>query len=164
MNAITCDAGTHVYSAYPPSNARPIPPIIATTCCPAANSPPGHDATTPAASIPSTRGNVTAPPASPSRVCSSDRLSPKALTSISTHPSSGVGTGSSRICNASGGPGASSTTARMDDFIPCTLAPAAGGHAVEPLPGERSALDRRLDQRLGDVDALDAEPDLRRRP
>ena len=54
----------------------------------AGNSPPGQSATIPVASIPSTRGNVT-PSARPRRVCSSDRFSPNALTSISTHPGFG---------------------------------------------------------------------------
>src|SRR6266581_5470641 len=89
-----------------------MPPIMAATCWPTGNSPPGHWATTPAASIPGTRGNVT-PDASPSRVCSSDRLRPNALTLISTHPAAGVETGSSRIVRASGGPGASRMIARI---------------------------------------------------
>jgi hypothetical protein len=62
--------------------------------------------------MPGTRGNVT-PSARPRRVCSSERLSPNAVTRISTQPGCGVGTGMSRIRRASGGPGASRTTARM---------------------------------------------------
>src|SRR5438552_3341941 len=89
-----------------------MPPIMVTTCRPAGNSPPGHWATTPAASMPRTRGNVT-PDARPWRVCNSDRFSPNALTSISTQPAAGVGIGSSRIVSVSGGPGASRTIARM---------------------------------------------------
>src|SRR5215211_6399884 len=89
-----------------------MPPIIAATCWPFSNSPPGATATTPVASMPSTRGKVT-PCARPRRVCSSERLSPNALTRMSTHPGRGSGTGSSRIRSAAGGPGASSTTARM---------------------------------------------------
>src|SRR5437899_1010165 len=80
-----------------------MPPIMVTTCWPMGNSLPGHCATTPAASMPRTRGNVT-PDARPWRVCNSDRFSPNALTSISTQPAAGVGTGSSRIVRASGGP------------------------------------------------------------
>src|SRR4051812_15925469 len=91
---------------------RPMPPIIAATCCPSSNSPPGAAATTPVASMPSTRGNVTPCPR-PSLVCNSERLIPNALTRMSTQPGRGSGTGSSRIRSASGGPGASSTTARM---------------------------------------------------
>src|SRR6267154_2782638 len=81
------------------------------------NSPPGHWATTPAASMPNTRGKVT-PDARPWRVCSSDRFSPNALTSMSTQPAAGVGTGSSRIVRASGRPGASRTIARIVLVIP----------------------------------------------
>src|SRR5438477_11294587 len=66
--------------------------------------------------MPSTRGNVT-PDARPSRVCTSERFSPNALTSIRTQPAAGVGTGSSRIVSASGGPGASRTIARMVSVI-----------------------------------------------
>jgi hypothetical protein len=84
-----------------------MPPIIAITCSPTVNSPPGQAATTP-----STRGKVT-PSARPRRVCSSERFTPNALTAISTHPGGGFGTGSCRIVSASGGPGASSTTARI---------------------------------------------------
>src|SRR5436190_24012344 len=62
--------------------------------------------------MPRTLGNVT-PDARPWRVCSSERFSPNALTSMRTQPSGGVGTGRSRVVNASGGPGASRTTARM---------------------------------------------------
>src|SRR4051812_43110535 len=89
-----------------------MPPIIAATCWPSSNSPPGAAATTPVASMPSTRGKVT-PCARPSRVWSSERLIPNALTRMSTQPARGSGTASSRISSASGGPGASSTTARM---------------------------------------------------
>src|SRR5438093_1178251 len=89
-----------------------MPPIIAATCWPSSNSPPGAAATTPVASMPSTRGKVT-PCARPRRVRSSERLIPNALTLMSTQPGPGSGTGSSRIRSASGGPGASSTTARM---------------------------------------------------
>src|SRR6266511_606104 len=89
-----------------------MPPIIAATCWPSSNSRPGAAATTPVASMPSTRGKVT-PCARPSRVCSSERLIPKALTRMSTQPGRGSGTGTSRIRSASGGPGGSSTTARM---------------------------------------------------
>src|SRR4051812_12676719 len=89
-----------------------MPPIMATTCWPSANSPAGAATTTPVASMPSTRGKVTPCPR-PSRVCSSDRLIPNALTRMSTQPGRDCGTGSSRIRSASGGPGASSTTARM---------------------------------------------------
>src|SRR4051794_5259552 len=103
-----------------------MPPIIVATCCPGANSPPGSAATTPVASMPGTRGNVT-PSASPSRVCSSERLRPKALTSIRTQPAAGVGTGNASMCRASGGPGASSTTARMVLFMPSTVAGAFHG-------------------------------------
>src|SRR4051794_29583115 len=93
-----------------------MPPIIVTTGWPTGNSPPGQSATTPAASIPRTRGNVT-PDARPWRVCNSDRFTPNALTSISTQPAVGIGTGSSRIVRASGGPGASRTIARMLSVI-----------------------------------------------
>src|SRR3954468_5290274 len=93
-----------------------MPPIMVTTCWPTGNSAPGHRATVPAASMPRTRGNVT-PDARPSRVCNSDRFSPKALTSISTQPAAGLGTGSSRIVSALGGPGASRTIARMVSVI-----------------------------------------------
>src|SRR5437899_5773416 len=89
-----------------------MPPIIAATCWPSSNSPSGAAATMPVASMPSTRGKVT-PCARPRRVCSSERLIPNALTRMSTQPERGSGTGSSRIRSASGGPGASSTTARM---------------------------------------------------
>src|SRR4051794_34112195 len=89
-----------------------MPPIIVATCWPSSNSPPGAAATTPVASMPSTRGNVT-PCATPRRVCSSERLIPNALTRMSTQPARGSGTARSRIRSASGGPGASSTTARM---------------------------------------------------
>jgi hypothetical protein len=57
VTGMTDDAGTTVYSAYPPSYSRPIPPIIATTCCPGSNSPPGARSTVPAASIPGITGN-----------------------------------------------------------------------------------------------------------
>src|SRR5881396_2144478 len=97
-----------------------MPPIIAATCWPSSNSPPGAAATTPVASLPSTRGKVT-PCARPRRVCSSERLIPNALTRMSTQPGSGSGTGSSRIRSASGGPGASNTTARMVAFISILL-------------------------------------------
>src|SRR4051794_1861311 len=89
-----------------------MPPIMATTCWPSANSPAGADATTPVASMPSTRGKVM-PWARPNRVCSSERLIPNALTRMSTQPGRGSGTGSSWIRSTWGGPGASSTTARI---------------------------------------------------
>jgi hypothetical protein len=119
-NGITQDRGTIVYSAYRPSNTRPIPPIIATTCCPARSSDPGAASTTPTHSIPGTRGNVT-PSASPNRVCSSDRFSPNARTRIRTHPNSASGTGNvtnSRFCT---GPGPLNTTARIVAVTPGTL-------------------------------------------
>src|SRR4051794_3584198 len=119
-----------------------MPPIIVTTCCPTANSPPGHCATTPAASMPRTRGNVT-PDASPARVCNSDRFSPNALTSISTQPAAGVGTGSSRIVSASGGPGASRTIARMMSVIhPSTALRLVGVATPSPAHGHAGPLDR----------------------
>ena len=49
--------------------------------------------------------------------CSSERLSPNALTLMSTQPADGTGTGSSRMARADGGPGASRTTARMVPVI-----------------------------------------------
>ncbi len=67
---------------------------------------------TPAASIPGTRGNVTSS-ASPSRVCSSERFSPKTLTAIRTQPGFTPGTGSSVSSRFSTGPGPLSTTARI---------------------------------------------------
>src|SRR5258708_16215964 len=93
-----------------------MPPIMVATWWPTGNSPPGHWATTPAASVPRTRSNVT-PDARPWRVCNSDRFSPNALTSISTQPAAGVGTVSSRIVSESGGPGPSRTIARMVSVI-----------------------------------------------
>src|SRR5438874_2631611 len=72
--------------------------------------------TTPTHSMPSTRGKVT-PSARPRRVCSSDRLRPKASTLMRTHPDSGSGSGSWRICRFSTGPGALSITALMLDAI-----------------------------------------------
>src|SRR2546430_7794135 len=66
--------------------------------------------------MPRTRSNVT-PDARPWRERNSDRFSPNALTSISTQPAAGVGTESSRIVSASGGPGASRTIARMVSVI-----------------------------------------------
>ena len=93
-----------------------MPPMSAATCWSGVNSPPGHSATTPTASMPGTRGNVT-PSATPSRMCSSDRFSPNARTRISTQPAAGSGTGSSRMTKASGGPGPSSTTARIVSAI-----------------------------------------------
>ena len=85
VNVTTWARGTTVYSAYPPSNTRPMPPIRVATCCPGTRSPSGAASTTPTASIPSTRGNVT-PWAYPRRVCSSERFRPKAITVIRTHP------------------------------------------------------------------------------
>src|SRR5215218_757036 len=78
-----------------------MPPIIEATCWPSTNSPPGGAATTPVASMPSTRGKVT-PWARPRRVCSSDRLIPNALTRMSTQPGRGSGTASSRIRSPAG--------------------------------------------------------------
>src|SRR2546428_9537620 len=72
--------------------------------------------TTPTHSMPSTRGKVT-PSARPRRVCSSDRLRPNASTLMRTHPDSGSGSGSWRICRFSTRPGALSTTALMLDAI-----------------------------------------------
>ena len=89
--------GTQVYSAYPPSKVRPMPPINAATCWPRANSPPGASATIPVASMPGPRGKVT-PSARPSLVGSSERLSPNASTLIKTWPGCGVGIGRSRTC------------------------------------------------------------------
>src|SRR5215211_4554261 len=94
-----------------------MPPIIAATCWPFSNSPPGATATTPVASMPSTRGKVT-PFARPRRVCSSERLIPNAWTWMSTQPGRGSGTASLPIRSAAGGPGASSTTARMVAVMP----------------------------------------------
>ena len=54
--------------------------------------------------MPGTRGKVT-PCASPSRVCSSDRLIPNAFTVIRTQPGRGSGTGSSSTRRFSTGPG-----------------------------------------------------------
>src|SRR6266487_4893909 len=94
--------------------------------------------------MPSTRGKVT-PWARPSRVCSSERLIPNALTRMSTQPGRGSGTGSSRIRSASGGPGASSTTARMVAVMSVLLGhreqlvaerhdPVGGHSGQDPLP------------------------------
>jgi hypothetical protein len=71
--------------------------------------------------MPSTRGKVT-PWAYPSRVCNSERFRPKAITLIRTQPGPGSGTGRSRICRFSTGPGASSTTARIVSGIGRQLA------------------------------------------
>jgi hypothetical protein len=62
--------------------------------------------------MPGTLGKVT-PSDRPSRRYSSRRLSPNALTLMSTQPADGTGTGTSRMARADGGPGASRTTARM---------------------------------------------------
>src|SRR4051794_33743361 len=63
-----------------------------------------------------TRGKVTSGSARPSRVFSSERFRPKALTSMRTQPGSGRGIGRSRTTSASGGAGtASSTTACMEE-------------------------------------------------
>src|SRR5882724_1899279 len=111
-----------------------MPPIIVATWWPTGNSPPGHWATTPVASMPRTRGNVT-PDARPWRVCNSDRFSPNALTSISTQPTTGVGTGSWRIVSASGGPGASRTIARMVSVIQSSWALTLGSGREALRPG-----------------------------
>ena len=50
VNGTTWLAETQVYSAYPPSKTRPMPPIRAMTCWPGRYSPPGQAATVPAAS------------------------------------------------------------------------------------------------------------------
>src|SRR5438552_1336315 len=136
-----------------------MPPIIAATCRPSSTSPPGAAATTPVASMPSTRGNVT-PFARPRRVCSSERLIPNALTRTSTHPGRGFGTGSSRIRSAAGGPGASSTTARMVAVI----SPLGGLSAKRTVDADlvQSALEggqllivEFCDEQLGDAAYMD---------
>ena len=48
-------------------------------------------------------------------MCNSDRFSPNVATLINTCPDRGVGIGRLRMCRASGGPGASSTTAFIVD-------------------------------------------------
>jgi hypothetical protein len=91
----TLDEGTLVYPAYEPSNSRPIPPIIAVMRWPAASSPLGSRTTVPTHSMPRPRGSFTVGD-SPTRVNHSDRLSPKARTSMSTSPAAGSGLGTSR--------------------------------------------------------------------
>ena len=56
---VQLDDGTLVYSAYDPSNCRPMPPIMAATRCPALSSPRESSTTVPTHSIPSTRGSFT---------------------------------------------------------------------------------------------------------
>ena len=100
----------------------------------------------PTASIPGTRGNVT-PCASPSRMCSSERLRPNALTLISTHPGAGSGTGTSRITRASGGPGRSRTTARIMPLISAVPSSWSPAHRMTTADGRQ--------RRLGAVFDLD---------
>lgn len=108
-NFCTCPIGTHVYSAYPPSNTRPIPPMAVATMSPCWNwgvfsfssfsfsltgadaAGAGAEATMPVASIPRIRGNCTG--LWPWRVKSSERLRPKALMRMRTWPGWGMGMG-----------------------------------------------------------------------
>src|SRR5438034_10958239 len=142
-----------------------MPPIMVATCWPTGNSPPEHWATTPAASMPRTRGNVT-PDATPWRVCSSERFSPNALPSLSTRPAAGLGTASSRIVSASGGPGASRTIARMVSVIrapvPDRSLLVACEVVEEPVEHGRERLQLFLRQRVEEV-ATDGLRVLRRR-
>jgi hypothetical protein len=70
------------------------------------------ESTTPVASMPITRGKVTAD-ANPNRVCSSERFKPKALTLILTQPEDGSSTGRFCISRFSTGPGPFNTIARI---------------------------------------------------
>src|SRR3954468_17119523 len=137
-----------------------MPPTIAATCWPTSYSPPGHSATTPTASIPRTRGNVT-PEARPRRVCSSERLRPNALTLINTQPAAGAGTASSRSVRESGGPGPSSTIARivsvMVNGLPSLLKRNVPVISADLLPALAGPLaERVVDQ--AEVQAVDPVP------
>ena len=59
VTGISSEFGSNAYSAYPPSNSRPISPITAATVVPSGNMGSVEAATIPTHSIPSTRGNVT---------------------------------------------------------------------------------------------------------
>ncbi len=107
---ISRSSGSSAYSAYPPSNSRPISPITAATLVPGASR--ADSATTPTHSMPSTRGNRTFGEC-PCRVISSDRFSPNPSTRTRVQPSRTSGTGTSRTRNTSGPPGPSTTTARI---------------------------------------------------
>jgi hypothetical protein len=113
VNSCVFAALGHVYSAYPPSKSRPMPAMADATLSPGWNLPDGHFSTTPAASMPSTRGNRTFG-LCPWRVNISDRLSPKALTRISTSSAAGVGIGRCSSLSTSGPPASWITTAFMD--------------------------------------------------
>ena len=125
-----CRAGAQVYSAQPPSNSRPIPPIIAITCCPTANSQPGHSATTPVASMPSTRGEMT-PSARPSRVCSPERFRPN---------------------DAPGTPGGRWASATAAD----ARSRGTGAHVDECAPGSAGVQFHRAGRGMGPVRVLNA--------
>src|SRR3954447_11924304 len=113
---------------------------MATTCSPTASSPPGQAATTPVASMPGTRGKLTSGSARPSRVFSSERFRPKALTSMRTQPGSGRGTGRSRTTSASGGAGtASRTTARMEEGRGAMCSSVTHAHSEESSSRESAS-------------------------
>src|SRR5215469_167323 len=69
---------------------RPIPPMKAATLVPTANSPPGHALTSPTHSMPLTNA---ASAQSPFLIWVSALFMPNALTSISTEPGCGTGSG-----------------------------------------------------------------------
>src|SRR5579862_220335 len=103
-----------------------MPPITLATLSPLRNSPPGASSTSPTASMPMMRGNLT-PRENPCRVNNSDRFSPTARTRMSTWPGCGVGIGRSWILRTSGPPGVYITAAfivpmeTLEDWSACGL-------------------------------------------
>src|SRR5262245_9899787 len=89
---------------------RPSPPISAATLAPTGNSPPGQDFTNPTHSMPIT---FAASAHSPRRMCISAWLMPNALTSMTTCPAIGSGSGISWYTRLSSPPNFSSTIARI---------------------------------------------------
>src|ERR1700730_8962770 len=90
-----------------------MPPINAATLVPTANSPPGQDLTRPTHSMPLTSA---ASAYSPLRMCISAWFIPNALTSMTTWPGFGAGSGSSLITKFSGPPNFCMTIARMTNL------------------------------------------------
>src|SRR5580704_14755048 len=103
-----------------------MPPITLATLSPLRNSPPGASSTSPTASMPMMRGNLT-PRENPCRVNNSDRFSPNARTRMSTWSGCGVGIGRSSILRTSGPPGVYITAAfivpmeTLEDWSACGL-------------------------------------------
>ena len=72
-----------------------MPPIAASTRCPGCRSESSASTTSPAHSMPSTRGKLTASPEPPERVTSSARFRPNARTRTTIQPGRGCGIGRS---------------------------------------------------------------------